>query len=389
MTSPLSKDWKELRLSDLGSCIRGVSYNPDVDLRERDSNDAVRLLRSTNVQDGSLNLKSLQFVSTKRVSTRQNMTSGDVLICMANGSKQLVGKTARFEFQGAHRYTFGAFMGIFRPFDKTDSDFIYFLMQSKAYRNYLDVALSGSSINNLRPSNILEMTFLVPEGDERRKISNALADVDLLVRHLDSLIAKKRDIKQGAMQQLLTGKTRLPGFNGEWKSFYTADVLTKVPNLPMGIQATDYQRVGEIPIVDQGKDLISGFTFDVGKKVSKPKAGYIIFGDHTRIIKFVDFDCAFGADGTQVLEAKVGNHARFVSYALSAQHIPNTGYNRHFKYFNDLLLQLPDIDEQSAIAEVLSDMDAEIEALVARREKTALIKIGMMQELLTGRTRLL
>ena len=405
MTSVMPSGWKESELSELGKCIRGVSYNPEVDLRERDSADSVRLLRSNNVQDGTLDLTSLQFVSKVRVSPQQNMSSGDILICMANGSKQLVGKAARFEIRREHPYTFGAFMGIFRPFDKTDSDFIYFLMQSKEYRTYLDIALSGSSINNLRPSNILEMVFVIPEQDERKRISNALVDLDLLVRELDKLIAKKREIKQGAMQQLLTGKKRLPRFDVKetaqdllgvkkglpmgWSEVKVSAVLQRVKDLPRSVATSDFLARGLLPIVDQGKELVSGFTNDQNFQIDCPSGGYVVFGDHTRVVKYIDFNFATGADGTQVLEPKIPVNAKFISYSIQSREIPNTGYNRHFKYLAELEILLPGLEEQTAIAQILSEMDAEIDALVAQREKTALIKTGMMQELLTGRTRLL
>ncbi len=410
MITALPRDWKELRLSELGMCIRGVSYDPDVDLRERDSSDTVRLLRSNNVQDGSLDLKSLQFVSTTRVSPQQYMASGDVLICMANGSKQLVGKAARLEVQGAHKYTFGAFMGIFRPFDKMDSDFIFFLMQSKKYRDFLDIALSGSSINNLRPSNILEMTFLIPERDERRKISDALVDTDLLVKNLDKLIAKKRDIKQGAMQQLLTGKTRLPGFSEEWVETTLGDpsiaTLTSggTPSTavsafwngdnhwvtPTDITATKskYLTSTSRKITDDGLANSSAQMLPIGTLLlcSRATVGEV------RISKIP----VCTNQGFKAIVASPETSNEFLYYKLLTmkeqmleRSFGSTFLELPMREAKALPLQIPSMKEQTAIAEVLSDMDAEIDALVARREKTALIKTGMLQELLTGRTRLL
>lgn len=415
MISNFPSGWKELRLSELGVCIRGVSYDPDVDLRERDSSDTARLLRSNNVQDGSLNLKSLQFVSTTRVSSQQNMTSGDVLICMANGSKQLVGKAARFDIKGAHKYTFGAFMGIFRPLDKMDSDFIFFLMQSKKYRDFLDIVLSGSSINNLRPSNILEMTFLIPERDERRKISDALVDMDLLVKNLDKLIAKKRDIKQGAMQQLLTGETRLAGFSGEW----LPTSLKLLGSVYGGLSGKSKEHFGSgraryIPFVNMMANIridpreLEQVDVSENESQNSVRSGDLIFNgssetpEEVGLCSVVDYEpgklylnsfCfGFHPFSLEVMDpvfyaylfrSSVGRQV-MVSLAQGS-----TRYNLSKPKLLAAELLVPTKGEQSAIAEVLSDMDAEIDALVARREKTALIKTGMLQELLTGRTRLL
>ena len=116
--------------------------------------------------------------------------------------------------------------------------------------------------------------------------------------------------------------------------------------------------------------------------------GVVVFGDHTCIVKFVDFDFVVGADGTQILATKDGHDARFHAFQLQHHAIVATGYNRHFKFVKERLFVGPHFREQTAIAEVLSDMDAEIAGLEQRRDKTRDLKQGMMQELLTGRTRL-
>lgn len=411
MISNFPSGWKELRLSELGVCIRGVSYDPDVDLRVRDSSDTARLLRSNNVQDGSLNLKSLQFVSTTRVSSQQNMTSGDVLICMANGSKQLVGKAARFDIKGAHKYTFGAFMGIFRPLDKMDSDFIFFLMQSKKYRDFLDIVLSGSSINNLRPSNILEMTFLIPERDERRKISDALVDMDLLVRNLDKLIAKKRNIKQASMQKLWSqskswnqievNQVLLDHFSGpsptceernirgsEWGVLRTTCTTWEygwnwkshkvLPRSYWG-QESRKVRVGDTIITKAGprhRVGVPSFVDFVPDNIV-PSGKMIALRPNPSLIDPLFLSLALKEHSSQAYL-----NERTTGMAESQVNFEN-------RALLGTLIKVPSLAEQMRIAEVSTSIDAEINALVALREKTALIQIGMMQELLTGRTRLL
>lgn len=409
MSAPPS-GWKESRLSDLGVCIRGVSYNPEVDLRERDSLDSARLLRSNNVQDSSLDLKYLQFVSMLRVSPSQKMTPGDVLICMANGSKQLVGKAARFDVQGSYKYTFGAFMGVYRPFDKTDSGFIYFLMQSKAYKNYLDVALSGSSINNLRPSNILEMTFTIPERDERIRISTVLGELDLLVRELDKLIVKKRDIKQGAMQQLLTGKTRLKGFSEDWRIGKVRDLTRTVSGGTPDTSRPEFWADGQIPWMSSGElharriNRARGRITVLGLVESSAQLvppGSVLIGlagqGKTRgTVAITEIELCTNQSIAAILPTGVFC-SDYLFHNLSNRYEElrslSTGDGGrgglNLTILGNLEIPWPILKEQQAIAQVLSDMDAEIDALVARREKTALIKTGMMQELLTGRTRLL
>ena len=257
----------------------------------------------------------------------------------------------------------------------------------------------------INATQLKSLEFLVPTISEQEKICTVLNNLEDHIDAFDTLIAKKLDIKQGAMQQLLTGKKRLPGFGVKetaqelldvkkrlpvgWSEVKVSSVLRRVKDLPLSVATSDFLGRGLLPIVDQGKALVSGYTNDQNFQIDCPSGGYIVFGDHTRVVKFVNFNFATGADGTQVLEPKIPVNVKFISYSIQSREIPNTGYNRHFKYLAELEILVPGLEEQAAIARILSEMDAEIEALVAQREKTALIKIGMMQELLTGRTRLL
>ena len=101
-------------MGDVGTCLRGVSYRGDSDLSAYDTNSTKRLLRSNNVQDATVVTADIQFVNAERVSAKQLLQEGDILICMANGSRALVGKAGFFNVRDGYEYTFGAFMGCFR-----------------------------------------------------------------------------------------------------------------------------------------------------------------------------------------------------------------------------------------------------------------------------------
>ena len=247
----------------------------------------------------------------------------------------------------------------------------------------------SGGIPQLTGIQIAKYRIAVPPIPEQRAIAGALSDVDALIGVLDQLIAKKRDLKQAAMQQLLTGQTRLPGFHTEWEVASFGSVFSKVNAKEYQVQTSEYQATGIFPIVDQGKKPVVGFSDRGDKRFHCPKDGVVIFGDHTCIVKFVACDFVVGADGTQILAAKIGHCARFHAFQLQHRGIPTTGYNRHFKFLKERSFISPPLREQTAIAEVLSDMDAELAALEQRRDKTRALKQGMMQELLTGRTRLI
>ena len=204
-------DWATCELRQLGHVIRGVAYNPDIDLADGDAEHTVRLLRSNNVQGGEIVRVGLQFVNRRRVRGDQHLQDGDLLLCMANGSRDLVGKAGRFVRADEHSYTFGAFMSCFRPDPKAvESAFVAFLFQTHAFRQHVDLLLAGSSINNLRPEGVLGFNASIPtDPAEQVAVAQALTDMDADITTLESRLAKSRALKQAMAQALLTGRIRL------------------------------------------------------------------------------------------------------------------------------------------------------------------------------------
>ena len=267
--------------------------------------------------------------------------------------------------------------------------YIYTILSDDAFFKYSMDSAIGTKMPRGDKSAIKVYTFAIPKDiAEQKAIAEALSDVDGLIAALDKKIDKKRLLKQGAMQQLLTGTKRLPGFTDKWIEKSFADIFIHISTRNHQIDSSLYQSVGKYPIVDQGQIPIVGYTDDVEPIVCE-QDGTIIFGDHTRIFKYVNYNFCVGADGTQVLFCKNNMCTKFIYYLCCIMEIPNTGYNRHYKYVKDNVYTIPsDIKEQQAIATILSDMDKEIANLEAQRDKYRLLKSGMMQKLLTGQIRL-
>ncbi len=203
-------DWELRRLGELGQCLRGVSYRGNADLSPYDTDRAIRLLRANNIQTAAVVTNDLQFVNSERVSPAQVMLDHDILICMANGSKDLVGKAGMFGVKDGHCYTFGAFMGCFRTIPHAaDPTFVYSLFHTIRYRQQMNGLLAGSSINNLRPSAIESLEFNVPGREEQTAIAEVLSDMDAEIAALERRREKTRALKEGMMQELLTGRIRL------------------------------------------------------------------------------------------------------------------------------------------------------------------------------------
>jgi len=244
----------------------------------------------------------------------------------------------------------------------------------------------------------------IPPQAEQRAIAAALSDVDALLAKLDQFIAKKRDLKQAAMQQLLTGQTRLPGFSGEWEVKRLGDVFSISAGKSKSafvVAGGKYWVVDMGSVSTDGKLIVSKATNYCGDFLSigelvMPKddiGGGGIIGR----VGYIDADETYVlGDHVYRLIANRGNPL-FLSYAINSYRINSElrkkvigtaqlGLGR--KSVDEQEVPFPQDDEQTAIATVLTDMDAEIAALEARRDKTRALKQGMMQELLTGRIRL-
>ncbi|NCS61167.1 MAG: restriction endonuclease subunit S, partial [Rhodoferax sp.] len=200
-------DWDVVALGDLGLCLIGLNYKPS-NVKQH----GTLVLRSSNVQDGVIALDDCVYVDAE-IPERIRVQDGDILICVRNGSRALIGKCTVLD-QRVVGQTFGAFMSVFRT---SDSAFIFQQFNSNLIKRQINENI-GATINQITNANL--NAFLVPlprdQGD-RNAIATALSDVDALLARLDALIAKKRDLKQAAMQQLLTGQTRLPGFSSAWE----------------------------------------------------------------------------------------------------------------------------------------------------------------------------
>lgn len=148
------------------------------------------------------------------------------------------------------------------------------------------------------------------------------------------------------------------------------------------ILASEINVNGKYPVIDQGQSYIAGYS-DTEEKVVNDGLPYVIFGDHTRIIKYVDFPFIIGADGTKVLKPKSEYNTKFYYYALLSLNIPNRGYNRHFTILKEKFIPKPPLPEQQKIAAVLSTVQRAIELQNELIERTTELKKSMMHKLFT------
>lgn len=280
-----------------------------------------------------------------------------------------------------------------------DNYFLYYWLQANK-AEFERIAI-GNTIKTIGLPYFKRMKVPLPPFPEQRAIAAALSDVDELIGALDKLIDKKRAIKLATMQQLLTGKTRLPGFSGEWANRVLGDFacIRNVKVMPR--QVAPNTPCVELEHIGQRDGRLLGCSTARSSTSSKYRfeRGDVLFGRLRPYLRkywhadrdgictteiwplMVDTSQASSGFLRGIVETESFIDAASVSYGT---HMPRAdwGVVRNFE------VSLPPLKEQEAIAVVLSDMDAEIAALQQRREKSKAIKQGMMQSLLSGRVRL-
>jgi len=318
------------------------------------------------------------------------LKAGDVLVQRSNTS-ELVGTTAVFNGPSGV-YAYPDLMMRLRFKDERTANWFWRYANSAEGRRYFVSVAAGStgSMPKISGEKLRRMPLPTPPLPEQRAIGEALGDVDTLSRAMAQLVAKKRDLKQAAMQQLLTGKTRLPGFNGEWE----ADYVKNLASISTGARNTqDRREDGKYPFFVRSSTVehIDSYSYDgeavltAGDGVGTGKIFHYIKGKfdfHQRVYKISNF--TERVDG-YFLYLFFSTH--FYERIMSMTAKSSVDSVRR-EMIADMPIPLPPLQEQRAIATVLSDMDAEIESLEQRLAKTRSLKQGMMQELLTGRTRL-
>ena len=272
--------------------------------------------------------------------------------------------------------------------EKINPTYFYKYFQWDKFQQKIIDDTQGGAMKNLVGMDIFKKAPIVlPEMKEQTAIAEALSDIDGLISSLQKLIEKKKAIKQGTMQELLTGKKRLPGFSEEWAYRRVGEICS----ITKGQIITEKTAIhGNVPVIAGGKT--PAFYHNVANResdvitisASGANAGYIAYHDYPIFAS----DCS-------TIESSDQYDVKFIYYALLYHQQELIGMQTggaqphiHPKEIGVLLVPRINQEEQRAIANVLSDMDSEIEQLEKKLAKYQQIKQGMMQELLTGRIRL-
>ncbi len=279
------------------------------------------------------------------------------------------------------------------------TSWFYYYFQNKDLTPYL--TRQGAGRYKLTKNILITIPCPLPSPSEQQAIVTALSEVDALITSLDRLIAKKREIKQATMQQLLTGKIRLPGFSGEWKVRKLGEVAEiGMGRTPSRRNQTYWGRGYKWLSI---ADLKSKYIFETKEEITTLAAsdmtvipkGTLVMSFKLTIGKLAFTGCDMYSNEAICSLTKLRADAEYLYYILSQTDFSLygkqavKGYTLNTDSLNSVEILYPEIPEQQALVAILSDMDAEIATLEQKRDKTRALKQGMMQELLTGKTRLI
>jgi type I restriction enzyme S subunit len=407
----IPEDWEVMLAGNLVDLLTGFPFPSS-----QYTNSGIRLLRGSNVKrnrtDWSDEITQYwPFVHGEL--RRYLLRDGDIVIAM-DGS--LVGRSfASIQTDDLPALLLQRVARV--RSDIASQKFLKEWFCSQFFTDHCDAVKTTTAIPHISPADIKAFKIpLPPTLAEQEAIAGALSDADAWIESLEQLIAKKRQIKQGAMQELLTGKRRLPGFSGKWETKRLGDHCQFLRN---GTNSRAELTVeGSLKYLHYGDIHSCNGVYICPKSLPSlptPKAntldrlqdGDLVLADASedtigisRSVEIVDTDGFELVAGLHTIAVRFSEGIFAPRFAGYLQHCPD--FNSHLRklaagtkvyatnrrHVSSAEVIIPRINEQTAIATVLSDMDTEIESLESKLAKAREVKQGMMQELLTGRIRL-
>jgi len=402
----IPEDWEMVRLGDHSfiTKLAGFEYTNYFN-NYKDGGDII-VVRGTNITNNRLDLSDLRTIplSTSQKLPRSQLGRGDIVFAYVG----TIGPVYLVEDDG--RFHLGPNTAKITCNTDLDANYLLAYFKSEFIRSEIEENTSTGAQASLSMSKIRNFRIIRPDIIEQAAIAKALSNIDHLIGSLEEVIRKKRDIKTATMQQLLTGKKRLPDF-GEKKRMKETE-LGKIP------EDWNIQELGQVATVKMGHSPSSRFYNRQGKGVPLIQGNADVFERKTIARTYTTETTKHAVKGDILLSvrAPVGEVALATFNCCIGRGVCSVSYENSYLYHlliflentwskyssgstfyavsSDIVRRYPlilpsDLKEQIAIANVLSDMNADIDHLCARLAKIKTVKQGMMQELLTGRTRLI
>ena len=346
-------EWKCYKLSEISSLSNGINFEKSA------YTSGVKLIGVSDFKNRiHPDYDSLQEVDSKVVKSGDYLEKGDIVFVRSNGNKELVGRCMIIDRDIPVTYSGFCIKLHLKDKKRFDPVFFNYLFKTRQFKKSMTGTAVGANIQNLSQSRLGSCEVSVPDIETQKRIAIILSRYDSLIENHQKQIklleeAAQRLYKEWFIDLHFPGHENtniIDGIPEGWEKKKVGDLIAKVPRSKQ-IPTKDYQKEGMIPIIDQSRDYIAGYTDDIESKVESNEP-YIVFGDHTRVLKYVPFAFAKGADGTQLI---MSNNLDLMPQCLLFTSLVNIdlsnySYARHFKYLKEEEFIVP----TSLIANVFS-----------------------------------
>ncbi|MFF3372626.1 restriction endonuclease subunit S [Streptomyces sp. NPDC002680] len=411
MTSAAPRQhWHSVPVSDLITISHGFAFKGEY--FSEYGRDAVTTPGNFLEAGGFRRTETKQRYYSGSIPEAYRLKAGDLIVAMTEQAEGLLGSTAFVPDAGSwlHNQRIGR---IRAKSDEVSLKYLYYVFNSFEFRKSVAETAAGTKVKHTSPVKLGTVEILLPPRGEQDRIAGKLDDCDDMILGLERLIAKKQEIKQGFMQQLLTGRSRLPGFTAPWEEDSVGSFLEFKNGLNKGSEffgsgtpIVNFMDVMNGPLIT-ATDLLGRVTLsrDERRRFSAKK-GDIFFTRTSETVEEVGTaavlvedvqDAAFSGFILRGRPRATDCDPRFLAYLFQTDRVRRqvtsaatytTRALTNGRSLSRIVVQVPSLDEQRAIGSVLEDNESELSALEERLKKAVDIKLGMMQQLLTGRTRL-
>ena len=396
----LTAEWRELygrsieewKYSPLSKICHSMRYGTAKKSLEQGK---VIVLRMGNLQKGEIDWTSLVYTNDAEDIGKYLLNKGDILFNRTN-SPELVGKTSIY--RGEYPAIFAGYI-IKLDYDRNIicGEYLNFVMNSQEERDFCArVKTNGVCQANINAKKIGEFVVPIPPLEEQREIVERLNEILPLIEEYGKAHSALENAEQALpdqlraslLQEAIQGKL-VPQLDDEpavdmageepdevpfaipekWKWVTLLDIVKVIPSKNYQIQAKQVLSDGALPVVSQSKNYIDGYSNEQDKLLPKENLPIILFGDHTRVVKFIDFQFVVGADGTKLLHPQKEIDGKFLYHLLqfNVLGMRNRGYSRHFQFLKAIPVPLPPLAEQRRIVARLEELLPHVDAIAGLR----------------------
>ncbi|WQS95934.1 restriction endonuclease subunit S [Helicobacter pylori] len=377
LTTP--SNWQKVRLGDIAKIIGGGTPSTQI---TSFWNGSINWFTATEIGITKYVYKSQRTITPLglKKSSAKLLPIGTILLT----SRASIGDCAILKVVATTNQDFQSLI----PLEKINNEFLYYLMLT--LKNKLLKLASGSIFLGVSPNKIKNLLIPLPPLDEQIAIANILSALDHYLYTLDALILKKESVKKALSFELLSQRKRLKGFNQAWQRVRLGDILSYEQPTKYLVATTQYLQKGFTPILTAGKTFILGYTND--KHGIYTNIPVIIFDDFTTDSKMVNFPFKVKSSAIKILSLRDNNQAdlKYIYEKLTLLKHQVTDHKRYWiDEFSNFEILLPPLNEQSAIANILSDLDSEIISLKNKKRQFENIKKALNHDLMSAKIRVL